>query len=179
MFGGITCEGYQALPLLDRLRNWPSEQKVNWTELGREFNIPGKNKGHVVKEFSKEHGIDVFQLDNRSPNTRLRARKLWMPGGNVSVPTHRTVEGIKEDWDNTIKEGELTLGEPCYPHTLIRYTAKGGELQRTETEVYGRKIPLLDLREKLLRKHEPFMYLRTDEKISSLRKHELLHMYKE
>jgi len=85
-----------------------------------------------------------------------------MPGGNVSVPTHRTVEEIKEDWDNMVKEGELTLGEPCYPHTLIRrYTVKGGELQRTETVVYGRKISLLDLREKLLRKHEPFMYLHT------------------
>jgi len=55
------------------------------------------------------------------------------------------VEGIKEDWDNMIKEGELTLGEPCYPHTLIRYTVKEGELHRTETVVYGRKIPFLDL----------------------------------
>jgi len=62
LFGGITCEGYQALPLLDRLCNWPSEQKVNWTELGREFNIPGKNKDQVVKEFSRSMELMSFSL---------------------------------------------------------------------------------------------------------------------
>ena len=45
--------------------------------------------------------------------------------------------------------------------------------------MYGRKIPLLDLWEKLLQKHEPFMHLHTDEEVSSLRKHDLLHMYKQ
>lgn len=62
---------------------------------------------------------------------------------------------------------------PPHPYRVHR------ELQRTETEVHGRKIPLLDLREKLLRKLEPFMHLRTDEEISSLRRHEILHVYKE
>ena len=208
--------------LLDRLHNWPSEQKINWTEIGREFNIPGKNKGQVVKEFAREHGVGVCQLDHRPHNKRLRARKLRMPGGDISVP-HSLY--CVPDWDaafvlpaplafflvcrlaesrggglqqrqfqthfqlkiadssetlvalffypcplnDMIKEGELSLGEPCYSHTLVRYTVKEGKLERTETVVYGRKIPLLELRQKLLQKHEPFMHLHTDDEISKAR----------
>lgn len=66
---------------LDKLKNWPPGETINWSALGREFSIPGKNKGQVVKEFAVENGIDVFQLDHRPANTRLRARKLKMTGG--------------------------------------------------------------------------------------------------
>lgn len=76
-----------------------------------------------------------------------------------------------------IENCELTLGEPCYPHKLIRYTVYNGELKQTETTVYGRKIPLLELREKLLEKHLPFMYLHTDEQLLALNKSELMEVY--
>ena len=48
--------------------------------------IPGRSGGQVAKEFAKENGIDIFPLDQRSANTRVRARKLRMPGGSVSIP---------------------------------------------------------------------------------------------
>ena len=83
---------------------------MNWTQLGREFNVPAANKGQVVKKYAKACGIDVLQLDCHPPNSRLRARKLRMQ--DVSIPTHRTVEGIKEDWHTMIEKGELSLGEP-------------------------------------------------------------------
>ena len=91
--------------------------------------VPGWNKGQVAKEFAIHNGLDVFSLDKRPKSTRIRARKLRMPGGEISVPTHRTVEGIKEDWTKMIQSGELTLGEPCYPHTITRYSIKDGELK--------------------------------------------------
>ena len=97
-----------------------------------------------------ENNINVFELDHRPAGVRMRARKLRMPGGEVSVPTHKTVEHIKEDWQKMIESGELTLGEPCYPHTIKKYRVKDGEIQATETVVYGRKIPLLQIRKKLL-----------------------------
>ena len=43
-------------------------------------------------------GIPIPQLDQREPNTQIRTRKLWMPGGKVSVPTHQTIEQVKEEW---------------------------------------------------------------------------------
>lgn len=96
--------------LLMQLKNWPQQQIINWSALAREFNIPGRNNGQVVKEFALKNGIDVFVLDNRPSNTRLRVRKLGMPEGQIYVPEHRTVEGVKEDWKRMIELGELTFG---------------------------------------------------------------------
>lgn len=163
--------------VLSKLRNWIPGQPINWTAIGREFNVPGRNKGQVVKEFAMENNINVFELDHRPAGVRMRARKLRMQGGEVSVPTHKTVERIKEDWQKMIESGELTLGEPCYPHTIKKYRVKDGEIQATETVVYGRKIPLLQIRKKLLEKHKSIMHLHTDEELSSLQKTELLDAF--
>ena len=81
--------------LLTKLNNWPQGEIINWSAVARQYNVPGKNKGQVVKEFAKENGVDVFKLDNRASNTRTRARKLRMPGGQISLPLHRTVKGVK------------------------------------------------------------------------------------
>ena len=105
---------------------------------------------------------------------RLRARKLRMPGGDVSVPVHQTAERIKNDWDEIIKNGTLSLGEPCYPQTLINYTLKQGKLQRSEITVYGRKIQALELRQRLIQKHEQLMHLHSDQEINCMNKTELL-----
>ena len=102
-----------------------------------------------------------------------------MPDGQVSVPVHRTVEGVKEDWKEMIKLGKLTLGEPCYPQTLCKYTIQNGELKKSEIVVYGRKISLLEIREKLLHRHESIMHLQTEEEIACLSKECLLELYKQ
>ena len=136
--------------LLNRLQNWPEGEVINWTQLGREWNVPGENKGQTVKEYAMECGIDVEQLDHRPPNTRMRARHLKLPGGEISVPVHKSVRGIKDDWEGMINNGELSLGEPCFPHTLTRYSIKEGQIQHSNISIYGRKIPLLELRQKLL-----------------------------
>ena len=97
--------------LLDKLQNWLSGKKMNWSGLGRDFNTPGANKGQVVESM-------FITLTICPSHTRLWAHKLRMPGTEVSVPTHRTAEGIRKDLVNMIESGELTLGEPCYPHKL-------------------------------------------------------------
>ena len=115
--------------LLDRLHNWPSEQKINWTEIGREFNIPGKNKGQVVKEFAREHGVGVCQLDHRPHNKRLRARKLRMPGGDISVP-HSLYCVL--DWD-----AAFVLPAPLAFFLVCRLAeSRGGGLQQRQFQTH-------------------------------------------
>lgn len=126
-----------------------------------------------MKEFAKENGIDVTQLDKRPMMTRARARKLRMPGVGISVPTHPTVQAISEEWSNMISRGELTLGEPCHPQTISRLSVKTGELKKTEHTVYGRKIPLIDIRRRLLAKQEHLMHLQTDDEIDKLSDEEI------
>ena len=149
---------------------------MNWTQLATEFNIPGSNRGQVAKEFAKENSIDTSQLDQRPVSQRLRARKLRMPGGEVSVSAHQTADRIKNDWDKMIKNGTLLLGEPCYPQTLINYTLKQGELRRSESTVYGRKVQALEIRKRLLQKHEQLMHLHSDQEINCMNKTELISL---
>lgn len=53
--------------------------------------------------------------------------------------------------------GELTVGEPCTPYVMTKCNVNGeGEIEVRPTEI--RKIPLLELRQKLLDKH--FKYMR-------------------
>jgi len=88
----------------------------------QEFNITGPNKGQITKGYTVECGIiDMTQLDQREPNTQIRTRKLWMPCGKVSVPTHQTIEQVKEEWKQMVKDGQLSLGESCYLQTLVKY----------------------------------------------------------
>ena len=77
------------------------------------------------------------------------------------------MKGIKEDLKSKINNGELTPGEPF----------KEGQIQHSNITVYGRKIPLLGLRQKLLTKHKHPMHLRTDDQLASFSKTELLDYY--
>ena len=163
--------------VLADLQSWPTGKIINWTQFANDHNVPGRNAGQIVKEFATESGIDVFQLDQRTSGTRMRARKLRMTGGGITMPTHRSEEGIKNDWNDMIKDGELCLGEPCNPHTITKYTTRGGELERKEITVYGRKIPLHTLRQKMLLNHEQFMHLHTDEELVSMTNDDLLALY--
>ena len=51
-----------------------------------------------------------------------------MPGGEISVPCHKTVDTIKSDWVDMIRSGELTLGEPCAPYTLTNFMVVSAEM---------------------------------------------------
>ena len=62
----------------------------------------------------------------------------------------------------------MSLGEVCTPYTLIKSSVIDGEIVNVTKEVCGRKISLDDIRKKLLKKHEKFMRLQTDEEIESL-----------
>ena len=82
----------------------------------------------------------------------MRARKLKMPGGEISVPCHKTIENIKFDTEDMLQSGELTLGEPCAPCKMIKYALVDGRVRKSEHEVHGPKIPLVYIRQKLLQK---------------------------
>ena len=168
---------WDKVEVLKKLKEWPKGTVINWTKFARENNVQGGNKGQIIKEFAAEHGIDVKELDKREPGTRVRAKKLKFPGKDISVPVHRTVAQIKEDWAKMILDGELTLGEQCNPYNITKFSTKSGELKKTTTTLYGRKIPLQEVRQKLLDKHEKFMYLHSDRELAQMDKETLLHHY--
>ena len=131
------------------LVNWPENETINWSQVARDHGISAKNGGQIPNEFAKERGIDTEPLDNRKGGVKMCAKKLRMPGGEISVPCHKTVDAVKEDWARMIESGELTLCEPCAPYTIKKYAIINGEIKRSEFEVYGCKVSLLHIRKQL------------------------------
>lgn len=78
-----------------------------------------------------------------------------------------------------IDEGTLTLGEQCAPHTLTKQYIVNGLVETKQETVYGRKIPLKTLREKLLLKQRPYMRLHTEEALNNMSKEDFLQLYKQ
>ena len=60
------------------------------------------------------------------------------------------------------------MGESCSPYTIVKSSVHDGKLENVTLKVYGRKIPLLEIRKRILKKHEKFMYLYSDKQIDSM-----------
>ena len=153
--------------ILEKLMEWPPEKAMNWSELGRQSGLTVPNMGQKVKAVATECGIDVaLYVGSKSCSSRLSKSKL--PGNEISIPCMPTIATLREDVNHLIDSGKLSMGEPCSHYMVVRSSVCDGKLVNVPAQIYGRKIPLLERRTKLLKKQEQFMHLNTDERIDSL-----------
>ena len=69
------------------LKNFPPDQKINWSQMARQYAIANKNAGQILKETAKAHGINTTSLEHSDSATpRIRKRKRRLPGGELSLP---------------------------------------------------------------------------------------------
>ena len=61
---------------------------------------------------------------------------------------------IKEDITAAITEGRYHLGEECEGTILCRYVCSNGTIEERELHIQSRKIPLLEVRQSLLERHD-------------------------
>ena len=81
-----------------------------------------------------------------------------LAGGEISTLCLPTVREITDEKQHLVESGELSLGEPCTPYIIKKSIATStAEIENKSTEVYGRKIPLYELRQYLLAKQEKYM----------------------
>ena len=127
-FDTVMWDKDKVLP--DLQQHLPAPPSINWQQFAREHGVPGRNGGQVVKEFAKTSGIDTEMLDGKAsaPRTRACRRKLF--GGEISVVTTPTPASIKQEWKKMVASGELSLGRPCIPYNITKYTAKQGKLEK-------------------------------------------------
>ena len=118
--------------------------------------------GHQIKELADESGIIAICAIKIIP---LRSSKAKLPGNEISVPAIPTVTSLKEDVSELLESGRLTMGEPCSAYTVVKSAVHDGKLESIASQIYGRKMPLFEIRQRLLKKHEHFMRLSSDEKI--------------
>ena len=101
---------------------------------------------HSLYDVGKWH-----KLHHRYPSV-LRIcpahHKKRLPGGKVSFPM------LQKKVSDRIESGDIRIGQDVVPTACPRYTVQHGELTLESTDVYARKIPLLEIRERLLKQHE-------------------------
>ena len=92
------------------------------------------------------------------------------------MPCLPTVHTVIEEQRQLILSGELSIGEPCAPFSLTKsMITKDGKVEFRSVEICGRKIPLNELRARLLKKQERFMYLYSNERISNMSAQDIHH----
>ena len=125
--------------------------KVVWSRVAEEHGFSGHNKGQIVKEFAAVNGINTSKIRARTviKHTRQAIKKL--PGRKVSISK---TEAIKSEWKKIIDSEKLMLGIPCSPYTITRDRNDKGIIIPEQRTIEGRKIPLHDVKAKLLKKQE-------------------------
>lgn len=154
--------------VLQKLNSWPDDKLINWTELARQCEIEGRNKGQIAKTIAQQSGIDMSRFSGKQKHSTKRPCRAKLPGNEISMPCMPTTSSIRESIAELFDSGKLRLGEPCAPFSLLKCIVKDGQINKQTTVVHGRKVPLLELQEKLLLKHEPYMRLLADSQIDQM-----------
>ena len=141
--------------LEETLLNWPSETVMNWSAVARQHGIQGGNAGQIVKEFAQSRNITSIATPQRKATKRPCRRKLT--GTGISIPANPPLRKIEADIQQMLASGRFSLGEECTPYKITKYTLKDGKLSPYDILVQARKVPLQQIRQRLLTKHQQFM----------------------
>ena len=94
--------------VIQQLENWPTEEKINWSDVARKVGITQANGGQIVKEIAQKHGINTARLEHTAegdttPKTRHSKSKL--SGGEISMPCLPTRKIITNEKKQLIESG--------------------------------------------------------------------------
>ena len=74
---------------------------------------------------------------------------------SISVPTPPCYKKVREELIRLVEEGAYLLGELIEPKTFRRFViGQDGEITTEIFEVEGRKISLVDVRERIFQEHK-------------------------
>ena len=118
------------------------------------------NDGQVLKAYLSSKGVDVdrFQL---SSTPRIKCKRKRGPGGEITLPTTATIKEVNEAIKQRVTGGFYTVDELIVPKQYSKVTlTQDGQLKTDFFHVEGRKIPLYDIRQRLLAKQQELGLLR-------------------
>lgn len=157
---GCTLEGIDKGNLIQEAQSWSPDEIVNWTALAKRYGVTTPNGGQSLKEFLQQHNVPAAFINQKENRTPRRKRKQF-PGG-VTFPMHRPVNIQKEVLQQRVETGEILLGEEIVETYYTRFTVDKStkSVRESTASVHARKIGLMDIRKKLLDKHEKMGLLR-------------------
>ena len=121
--------------------------------------MDGANSGQVIKEYLQSQSIPAAM---KKRDNIIRRAKLRLPGGEITYPTHQTVETQKSELLGKIENKQILIGELITPINFTKFTVDKTTKVINETTItmYGRRISLHDIRTKLLKDHEELGIMR-------------------
>ena len=147
--------------LLEEAASWPPDKRVNWSSLAREYGIHALNGGQILKEFLQEHNVPAALIVQRATRAPRRCKKK-LGSGKVSFPMYPTVVSEHHKIQQRIESGDIEIGKEIVTTTQTRYSVDKStkSVVIDEVEVSARKIPLTQIRQNLLKKHEALGVIR-------------------
>ena len=130
---------------------WSDEQKVNWSELARRHDVVQKNGGQMVKEFLQACNIPAACRTDVKRAPRRRKKKIL---GGITMPMKKPSAFYKNKLSEEIEKGVILIGEEVVEKNSEYFKIDNGKVITASTQTHARKIPLLDVRKRLLQKHE-------------------------
>ena len=142
--------------LLTEARSWSDDETVNWSALEKKYGVTTANGGQSIKEFLRSHNIPAASKTSEQHNGRLLCRKRKVLPGGIPFPMQRHSSFHKKELFRKVQSDEIVEGNPVVPTSVssFSYNKTSDEIVESTSMIYARKIPILDIRKKLLRKHE-------------------------
>ena len=138
---------------------WSDEQKVNWSELARRHGVVQKNGGQMAKEFLQACNIPAACRTDVKRAPRRRKKKIL---GGITMPMKKPSAFYKNKLSEEIEKGVILIGEEVVEKNSEYFKIDNGKVITASTQTHARKIPLLDVRKRLLQKHEELGLVRSN-----------------
>ncbi len=103
----------------------------------------------------------------------IRPCKRKLPGSDISIPSNPPIHIIEAEIKSMISSGRFTLGEECAPYKITKYTLVDGTMTPHDTFVQARKVPLNEIRQRILDKHLKYMRLTPSSTVTAMTEREI------
>ena len=147
--------------LLDEARSWIPNDVINWSELGRRYGLTIPNGGQIIKQILQKYGIpSACSIQRTSRKPRRSKRKL---PGNISFPIAKPIKHHISELKKQVESCKLLVGEKVVETKYTTYKVDATDTSKVleaSSYVFAHKIRLLDIRQKLLKKHEDLGLIR-------------------
>ena len=90
--------------LLEEARSWLPEQKVNWSELAKQYGIQKKNGGQIIKEWLKIHNIPTakkLNIEQRKTCKKKATRKRTISNAKTLCYSKTRACKASGEWRNS------------------------------------------------------------------------------
>lgn len=142
--------------LLAEARTWGDDEEINWSNLASKYGLTSANRGQTLKEYLKDQNIPAAM---KTHGHSMRRKRKSLPGG-IPFPMQRPSTVHKRRLVDLMQSENSTID--VVPTTTCSYTYSEEDkaLQERTLTVYSKKIPLVEIRRKLLHKHEQMGLMR-------------------